>query len=73
MTRKEEIENLAQEHEKELSSCYQSFVLGAYYADKTMVDKACKWLQENVKAIHPRKGTECCLVNLTVFKEAMEQ
>lgn len=43
MTREEEIYSLAREHAKELCSCYQSFVLGAYYADKTMIEKVCEW------------------------------
>ena len=35
------------------------------------IEKACRWLSENVTAIHPRKGVKTCIVNLNVFKEAM--
>ena len=36
-----------------------------------MIDKFCEWVKENVTYIHPRKGTEECVINLGKLKEAM--
>ena len=58
---------------------YLSNEIGYAYAcgcRKTMQDfleKACKWLEENATYIHPRKDKKTCIVNLNVFKEAMEE
>lgn len=52
MTRREEIVTQAA---REQSKLYESpdwragFVSGAMWSDKTMLDKVCKWLKENVK------------------------
>lgn len=43
----------------------------AGYIDAT--DKAAKWIQENLTYIHPRKGTEECIVNINRFKEYMKE
>ena len=38
---------------------------------KEMIDKFCEWVKKNVTYIHPRKGTEECVINLGKLKEAM--
>ena len=43
------------------------------WADKTMIEKACKWMEENLREVHPRTGEEVCIVNLNRFREAMEE
>jgi hypothetical protein len=40
-------------------------------AREEMIDKFCEWVKKNVTYIHPRKGTEECVVNLGKLKEAM--
>ena len=37
-----------------------------------MIEKACEWLKDNITYIHPRKGTEECIINLTIFKNYMK-
>lgn len=46
-------------------------IRAAEWADNTMIEKACRWLEENVTYIHPRKGTKECVVNIPMFKQAM--
>ena len=36
-----------------------------------MIEKFCEWVKKNVTYIHPRKGTEECVINLGKLKEAM--
>ena len=36
------------------------------------IEKACEWLKKNVTYMHPRKGTEECVVNLNAFIESMK-
>lgn len=43
----------------------------AQIAREEVIEKACEWLKENVTYLHPRKGTEECVVNLAKFKEAL--
>lgn len=81
MTRIEEIENAAKQkypYEGGIKGmiCENSipiFIQGAEWADKTMIDKACKWMEENLREVHPRTGEEVCIVNLNSFREAMEE
>lgn len=40
-------------------------------AREEMIDKFCEWVKKNVTYIHPRKGTEECVVNLGKLKDAM--
>ena len=53
MTRLEEIKTVAYEKDRELCSSYQSFVLGAVWADEhprkglVDIDKVCDWLKKN--------------------------
>lgn len=53
MTRKEEIEKASKEFAYNISSIRpklnaDSFKQGAKWADKTMIEKACEWLEENI-------------------------
>lgn len=45
MTRKEEIEKEAVFRYPEMTSNFIAFIKGANWADKTMLDRACKWLE----------------------------
>ena len=53
MTRKEERERKARiradqySHPVEWNECYHHWIEGAEWADKTMIDKVCKWIEEN--------------------------
>lgn len=54
MTREEQIKK-----EANRVSCnsdeYYSFIQGAEWADKTMIDKVCKWLKDNIEEfVHGR-------------------
>ena len=42
-------------------------------AEKDMLDKVCKWLEENVTYTHPRKEIKTCIINLNALREAMEE
>lgn len=56
MTREEEIKNeaklkcydIASEVDYKSSAAYDGFVMGAEWADKTMIEKACEWLNMNI-------------------------
>jgi hypothetical protein len=50
MSREEEIVQAANENYPSLDSekSYEGFKDGAKWADKTMIEKVCKWLEENV-------------------------
>ena len=43
-----------------------------YTRTDAFIEKACKWLKENFTYMHPRKGTEVCVVNLSRFKDYMK-
>lgn len=43
-----------------------------YTRTDAFIEKACKWLKENVLFTHPRKGTKVCAVNLIAFMDAMK-
>lgn len=81
MKREEEIKQVAQAKENELCSTYQAFVLGATWADKTFLDKACKWLKEEFydtqdRDIHPEViSSSCDNVEELIedFRKAMEE
>ena len=55
MTRIEEIRkeaklkrhDIANEVDYKSSAAYDGFVMGAKWADKTMIEKACEWIKEN--------------------------
>ena len=59
----------------------QGFIRGAKWADKTMIEKACEWLKENIDwysyiAFNTKSGyTEITLTNEfeTAFRQAMEE
>jgi hypothetical protein len=48
---------------------FADFLLGAEWSDKTMIEKACKWLEENVWEL---TGVDYSTLTET-FKKAMEE
>lgn len=77
MKRKEQIQNAAADHRDWVCCGFidpiadareASFIEGAEWADKTMIDKACKWLRSNV--IIPKLGIT---FNENDFRKAMEK
>lgn len=48
---------------------YDAFKAGANW----VIEKACKWMEENLREVHPRTGEEVCIVNFNRFREAMEE
>ena len=78
MTREEQIEK-----EARLVSYngdeFTSFIQGAEWADKTMIEKACRWLEENIDAYSKVVIVENSIPTIvltedfkTNFKKAME-
>ena len=66
MTREEEIEKASKEFAYNVSSIrpelnVDSFKQGAKWADKTMIEKACEWLED------------CAVVDIEEFRKAMEE
>lgn len=43
----------------------QGFVRGAKWADKTMIDKVCEWIKENLP--NRMYDRNCCLDNFTEY------
>ena len=83
MTREEEIEKASKEFAYNVSSIrpelnVDSFKQGTKWADKTMIEKACKWLQTNIDN-YSRVVIDVCskpIIELTEdfendFKQAM--
>lgn len=60
MKRKEEREKASKNradqysHPIEWNECYRHFKEGAEWADRTMIDKACKWLKSNIENYYYR-------------------
>ena len=48
MTRREEIEQNALSKYPQGTNRYNKFIEGAKWADKTMIEKACEWIIENM-------------------------
>lgn len=74
MTRKEEIEKTAHEFYK--GDEVSTFVVAAQWADKTMIEKACKWLINiDFDDFHFRDCDESFNNDLFVdaFRKAMEE
>lgn len=80
MTRQEQIEKEAHRVSNNGDE-YTSFIQGAEWADKTMIEKACKWLKENIDlvamdTVNARSGYhEIVMMNdfERKFREAMEE
>ena len=80
MTREEEIINESTGRYPHNNDCCLAFIKGAKYADKTMLDRACEWLKENIdlytfEGISIKSGyTEIKLTECfeTAFRQAME-
>lgn len=85
MTRQEEIEQQTFVYYETCSdediAKSKGFIDGAKWADKTMIDKACKWLKENIDlvamdTVNARSGYhEIVMMNdfERKFREAMEK
>ena len=83
MTREEEIEKASKEFAYNVSSIrpelnVDSFKQGAEWADKTMVEKVCEWLEENIDAYSKVIITENSIPTIVLtedfentFKQAM--
>jgi len=47
------------------------YMLGAVETEQEVIEKAAKWIENNIKFMHPRKETEVCAVNIGAFKDYM--
>lgn len=76
MKRKEEIVNQAA---KEQSQLYQppewraGFISGANWADKTMLDRACEWLESRISVDFPVDTDECGMPFCESWVKAQEE
>lgn len=77
MTREEEIEKAAQKCKwvSESLNLQSAFTEGARWADKTMLDRACEWLKENIDLYaYESSNTHYPEIKLTeCFEEAFRQ
>lgn len=76
MIRQEEIEKEAHRVSNNGDE-YTSFIQGAEWADKTMIEKVCEWLKDNVNNYLDWYDWEECKLNtdelLYDFRKAMEE
>lgn len=85
MNRQEEIYEKASQYsdgiimKEDAMMCKAAYEQGAQWADKTMIEKACKWLEENITN-DPTRGLMAkygrCVTRgelLRDFKQAMEE
>lgn len=75
MTRKEEIEKFAESQmdcEYRDDSAYNGIILGAEWADETLIEKACRYLDANFPEIDS-VGTWYKKSFIEEFKKAMEE
>lgn len=76
MSRQEEIRNKAVHEQRVLmeSMDYRAgFMSGAEWADKTMVKKACEWLEKNYYNVYQGTWQEIKEQFINDFKKAMEE
>ena len=76
MTRKEEIEQASIEYHTKPhhEAVKDDFLRGAEWADKTMLDKVCEWIETNTNKINLKGGI--CLSSkqfIEELKQAMEE
>ena len=74
MTRKEEIQQTAKENYSGYSERRLGFIAGANWADKTMLDRACEWLNDtdfDMEYWNQENGF-CKEEFITDFRQAME-
>lgn len=69
MKREEDIKKEAVFRYPEMTSRYITFIKGAKYADRTMLDKACKWFEPRLIG---RIGREDAEELITAFRQAMK-
>lgn len=70
MTREEEIIKASYRYAKHQQ---KPFIDGARYADKTMIDKVCKWLKENIDHYAYNKDFVSLNEFIQTFKKKMEE
>ena len=75
MTREEEIEKAAQKCKlvSESLNLQSAFTEGARWADKTMLDRACEWLELRVSAAFPVDTNECGMPFCESWIKAQEE
>lgn len=81
MTREEEILQRAKEEAWYIADTSQTkedaaiggYCLGAKYADKTMLDRACEWLELRVSAAFPVDTNECGMPFCESWIKAQEE
>lgn len=82
MSRYDEIMTMARENHHHLActspsrlSHHKALCYGAEWADKTMLDKACKWLEDSFSKLHDEYGNHLVFANskdfIEKFKKAM--
>lgn len=65
MTREDEITRIATLEYAPKSDCFNAFIKGAEYADRTMLDRACEWLKNGGYFVNSNETIED-------FRKAME-
>lgn len=51
----------------------KAFKAGAKWREKQIIEKVCNYLEKNATYTHPRNGTETCMINLAMLKEAIKE
>lgn len=73
MTREEErLEQAKFYIDKGVKDPHIHFLRGAEWADSTMIDKACEWLEKNVCIAYNFSGDENTLTIIDDFRKAMK-
>ena len=78
MTRKEEIARESKKFAKEIDDweiaedVQDAFEQGAQWADETMIDKACEWLELNVCNAYNFRGDDISIGFVEQFRKAMK-
>ena len=73
MTREEErLEQAKFYIDKGVKDSHRHFLRGAEWADSTMIDKACKWLELNVCNAYNFRGDDISIGFVEQFRKAMK-
>ena len=77
MTRKQQIEGVAQQRNmcvggkgNIITALMKEFIAGAEWADRTMIDKAYKWLKDNIEYYYYVENFDKMIED---FRKAMEE
>lgn len=73
MTRKEEIVRVADENYSGYSERRLGFIAGANWADKTMLYRACEWLESRMSVDFPVDTNECGMPFCESWIKAQEE